>query len=106
VIHEAGGIASLAHPGLLRRDDLVPGLAAAGLDALEAYHSEHGAVDVQRYLALAQQHGLAVSGGSDFHGESRDVAVAPGSVRLPVEDFERLVTRVRSAARTVDRHDP
>src|SRR5207248_855780 len=42
-IHEAGGIASLAHPGLLGLDDRLPQLAADGLDALEAYHTDHDA---------------------------------------------------------------
>ena len=40
-IHDAGGIASLAHPGLVGRDEWIPPLAAAGLDALEAYHTDH-----------------------------------------------------------------
>ena len=42
-IHDAGGIASLAHPGLLERDEWIAGFAAAGLDALEAYHTDHDA---------------------------------------------------------------
>ncbi len=46
----AGGIVSLAHPGLLKRDDLIPGLAEAGLAALEAYHSEHDPDTTRRYL--------------------------------------------------------
>src|SRR5206468_7058063 len=40
-IHAAGGVASLAHPGLLGRDDWVQDFAAMGLDAVEAYHTEH-----------------------------------------------------------------
>lgn len=105
VIHASGGIASLAHPGLLRSDEMIPRLAAAGLDALEAYHSEHAPADVERYRRLAEQHGLAVSGGSDFHGESRHPRAVPGSVRLPVEDFDRLLARLPAAARAADVHD-
>jgi hypothetical protein len=94
VIHAAGGVASLAHPGLLRRDEVIAPMVAARLDALEAYHSDHDAEDVARYRALAGQHGLAVSGGSDFHGESRHPRSMLGVVTLPAEEFERLAARV------------
>ena len=90
VIREAGGIASLAHPGLLRRDDLIPRLARAGLTALEVCHSEHDAVSERHYRDLAAEHGLLVSGGSDFHGDFGRRASALGVVTLPPLDFERL----------------
>lgn len=92
LIARAGGIASLAHPGLLGRDDLIPDLARRGLAAVEAYHSEHPPEAVERYRALARAHGLAISGGSDYHGEGeRDRA--PGTPALPLEDFEALKAR-------------
>ena len=69
IIHRAGGVASLAHPGLLKRDDLIPGMIAAGLAAVEAFHSEHDAATTEHYLAFAERHGILVSGGSDYHGE-------------------------------------
>lgn len=71
-IRNAGGIAVLAHPGLSRVDDLVPGLVEVGLLGIEAYHSAHDAETVQRYVLLAQQLGLVVTGGSDFHGLDRE----------------------------------
>jgi predicted metal-dependent phosphoesterase TrpH len=77
-IREAGGVASLAHPVRLSGDlpALLPGLCEAGLNAIEAYHSDHGPAETRFFLALARKHGLLVTGGSDFHG-----AVKP-SVRL------------------------
>jgi 3',5'-nucleoside bisphosphate phosphatase len=69
LIHEAGGVASFAHPGVTRRDDLLEPLAAAGLDAIEVFHSEHDRESEARYLALATRLGLAVTGGSDYHGD-------------------------------------
>ena len=42
-VHAAGGVASLAHPGLLDRDAWIPAFADAGLDALEAFHTDHDA---------------------------------------------------------------
>src|SRR5437867_8886097 len=61
-IHEARGIASIAHPGLLDRDDWLGEFAAAGVDALEAYHSEHDEEMTARYLAAAKRYGLLVTG--------------------------------------------
>lgn len=90
IIGQAGGICSLAHPGLLKRDDLIPGLVDAGLRALEAYHSDHDAETTQHYLALAERYGLAVSGGSDYHGDPVRRKSAFGKVGLPAAHFERL----------------
>jgi 3',5'-nucleoside bisphosphate phosphatase len=96
-IHDAGGIASLAHPVLLRRDDWIPPLADAGLDAIEAYHTDHGPDDTARYLALAAQLTLAVSGGSDYHADESHGAPRPGMTSLPRAEFERLRAVVRRA---------
>ncbi len=91
LIHDVGGIASLAHPGPNGRDYLIPRLAAGGLDAIEAMHSDHDAATRVRYRALAADLGLAVTGGSDFHGEhAGHRAPMLGAVTLPLEDLERL----------------
>ena len=90
IVHEAGGIVSLAHPGLTKRDDLIPSLVADGLDALEVRHSDHDAVTEAKYRALARDLGVLVSGGSDFHGDVGYRVQKLGIVTLDVEDFERL----------------
>jgi hypothetical protein len=91
LIHEAGGIASLAHPGPNNRDHIIPALAAGGLDAIEAAHSDHDAATQARYRALAAELGLAVTGGSDFHSEHATHRTSTlGAVTLPATDFERL----------------
>ena len=92
-IHDARGIASLAHPGLLGRDDLIPAFVVAGLDAIEAHHSKHTAEDTARYLDMAARHGVAVSGGSDFHGDPSHDRVGIGGVSLPPELFQALTDR-------------
>ena len=92
-IHQAGGVASLAHPGLLRRDRWIPVFAVAGLDAIEAYHTEHDAETTKRYVELAAQLGLAVSGGSDFHADESHGASAPGTVSVPRDAYDRLKAR-------------
>ncbi len=94
IVHRAAGVASLAHPGVTRRDDLLPRWARGGADALEAFHSDQDADDEARYLDAAAQLGLVVSGGSDFHGDesaaSRRTRRALGGVTLPAAHFARL----------------
>ena len=99
VIQDAGGLASLAHPGLTKRDDLIPALATAGLGALEVRHSDHDASAEARYRALAGAHDLAVSGGSDYHGEHTKRGHCLGTVVLPAEDFARLEARATTRRR-------
>lgn len=90
----AGGIASLAHPGLLDRDQLVPGLVDAGMQAIEVYHPEHAPETVVHYRAMAERYGLAITGGSDYHAEdTRDVTL--GRMTLPPADFERFEALVK-----------
>ena len=95
-IHDAGGLASMAHPGLIGRDNWIPGLAASGLDAIEAFHTDHDADATARYRAMAQRLTLAVSGGSDYHGDESHGAAHPGNVSLPRDDFERLIRLKRN----------
>jgi 3',5'-nucleoside bisphosphate phosphatase len=89
VIRDSGGIASLAHPGPLRMDDLIARLATRGLSAVEVRHPDHDAAAERHYRALAAQHGLAVSGGSDYHGGAKRGETL-GSIALPADDFARL----------------
>ena len=93
-IHAAGGLASIAHPGLVARDDWLDDLAGAGLDALEGYHPDHDAAATAHYVAIARRLQLGVTGGSDYHADDAHGPSAPGSVSLPREEYERLKARV------------
>lgn len=90
-VHQAGGLASLAHPGLTRCDEYIPSFVEAGLDAIEVYHSKHDAEATARYHALSRRLGLAVTGGSDYHGDEVHSTAALGTVSLPRAAFDRLV---------------
>jgi predicted metal-dependent phosphoesterase TrpH len=93
IIHAAGGLASLAHPATTAIDDEIGTLREAGLDALEAYHSDHPPEVRDRYLALARKLELLVTGGSDYHGDPAH-GLAPGSVTLPEHEWGRLMAKV------------
>jgi len=97
-IHAAGGLASLAHPVLVGHDDWIGEFARDGLDAVEAYHSDHDAEATARYLTIAARLGLAVTGGSDFHGDPAHGPIEPGSVSLPQADYLRLRAIRRATA--------
>ncbi len=97
LIHRVGGIASLAHPGLMGHDEWVSRMAAAGLDAIEVYYIEHSPEMTVHYRVLAQRLGLAMSGGSDYHGDPSHGPARPGSVSLP--DWEFAALKQRAAAR-------
>jgi predicted metal-dependent phosphoesterase TrpH len=97
-IHDAGGTASIAHPGLLGHDEWIPELVTAGLDALEAYHTGHDQRATARYCEMARELNLAVSGGSDYHADESHGAIHPGSVSLPREAFDQLLRRAATRA--------
>jgi len=95
LIHHAGGVAVMAHPGLNRTDDVIPGMVEAGLDGIECFHTKHSTHMTEHYLELAEQHGLLVTGGSDCHGLSKGKPLI-GTIRVPYEYVERLKARAAS----------
>ena len=72
---EAGGLPVLAHPIRLgfrdpeAEEKFIGELRDAGLRGIEVFHSDHRPADMERYAGIARKYNLAVSGGSDFHGE-------------------------------------
>jgi predicted metal-dependent phosphoesterase TrpH len=97
LIADAGGLSSLAHPGYTKKDEIIPDMVGAGLVAIEAYHSSHDDAAVARYLEVAATFGLAVSGGSDYHGEGTRRSEFFGVVNLPAVHYEALCERGRHA---------
>src|SRR6185503_12935193 len=93
LIHNAGGLAVMAHPGLNRTDSVIPGLVDAGLDGIECYHTKHSPATVEHYLDIAARHRLLVTGGSDCHGLSKGKPLI-GTVRLPGEYLMKLKARL------------
>jgi predicted metal-dependent phosphoesterase TrpH len=97
-IRRVGGFASIAHPGKYGRDDLIPVLADAGMAAIEVYHPDHSEEDVARYRALAETLGLAVTGGSDYHGPGTGRAPALGRIGLMEDAFHALMSRAAGSS--------
>ena len=74
-IHAAGGVAFLAHPHQMKLgdklEDYVKELVSYGLDGMEGYYSEYDEKMQTEYQAMAARYGLALSGGTDFHGDMK-----------------------------------
>ncbi|MDL2272424.1 PHP domain-containing protein [Desulfovibrio sp. OttesenSCG-928-I05] len=98
MLRDEGAVTVLAHPMLIKAppewlDGLVRNLAAEGLNALEAWHSEHDTAATRTVVTLADRHGLALSGGSDYHGWVKPtikIGTGKGSLRIPYSVMERL----------------
>ena len=93
LIHEAGGLAVMAHPGLYHRDDIISPLVESGLDGIECFYTRHSTAMTEHYLLLAEQYGLIVTGGSDCHGENKGRPLI-GGVKLPYSYIERMKSAV------------
>jgi len=68
LIHDAGGLAVLAHPGIGNAGKHIEEFIRYGLDGIEAYHPNHSRQLQKNYLKYAEKHGLLATGGSDYHG--------------------------------------
>ncbi len=81
LLHAAGGIGVLAHPGHFMASETINALVTAGLDGLEAIHPAHDEMLTAYYRQLARDMGMVVTGGSDFHKPAPDEAI--GRVSVP-----------------------
>lgn len=99
LIRRAGGIAVLAHPATYDRfgaitmvvepERALPELIAAGLGGIEVYYPRHDAITIQYLLGIAQRYGLAITGGTDFHG-IRPNDPDLGGIYVPMKAVRRL----------------
>jgi predicted metal-dependent phosphoesterase TrpH len=98
LVRAAGGVPVLAHPrspGYEITDEVITGLAAAGLAGVEVWHPDHDHAERTRLAALASRLGLVATGGSDDHGSFNDSGL--GSQTTPLEEYERLLSQAAGA---------
>jgi hypothetical protein len=93
-IHDAAGIAVVAHPGSYGGPEILDGLLEMGLDGIEVLHSLHGENSVRSFEQYALAHGLCRTGGSDFHGP-RSSGIGVGSVSIEAAWLEELLDRIK-----------
>ncbi len=101
LLHEAGAVTSVAHPGLLKRsaEDLEVSMKewrGWGLDGIEAVYPNYNAQQVAYFDRAATKYGFLKTGGSDFHGENKPhirIGVGTGALKVPDEFLEPLFQR-------------
>ena len=106
IIARAGGVASMAHPGVTKRDELIPRLVSRGLTAIEVWHSDHDDETTMRYLAQAEALGLHMTGGSDYHGDLPDRNARLGAIGIPQAAFDGSSASCAMRARASSRAAP
>ena len=91
-IHDAGGIAVLAHPALYHNMELLDELIAEGLDGVEVWHPSADEETIETLRKIAKKNGLLMTGGSDFHGMYGVGSVSVGACLTPDENLELLLS--------------
>lgn len=92
IIHKAGGLAVMAHPKLVTSDEYVVEMLAYDFDGMEVYHTKHNDADVKRYKALAKEHNLFITGGSDYHGIPGKAPDQFGDYLVSAEDVSEFIS--------------
>ena len=92
IIHKAGGLAVMAHPKLVSSDEYVVEMLAYDFDGMEVYHTKHNDDDVKRYKALAKEHNLFITGGSDYHGIPGKAPDQFGDYLVSAEDVSEFIS--------------
>ncbi|HVW83755.1 MAG TPA: PHP domain-containing protein [Bryobacteraceae bacterium] len=101
-VNAAGGIASLAHPIRVAKNnwdrltEYVGDLAGMGMRAVEVFHSDHTPENVAFYHSLAERFALAMSGGSDFHGANKPLIALGTGLRRNLNVPEHVLTDLRA----------
>ena len=99
LIHEAGGIAVLAHPGASISDAVVlDSVLGLPLDGVEAFSSYHTTQQAGEYAAKAAARHLLVSGGSDFHGKIKQ------DIRIGAVDWQEYENEAKAALLDAVKH--
>jgi predicted metal-dependent phosphoesterase TrpH len=97
LVHQAGGVASLAHPTWLSEPvHLLAQLVDAELDGIEVYYGAYNEDTVAWLEGLARKFGLVPTGGTDFHGPAGLAHADLGSRSLPPECLRELERRAEA----------
>jgi predicted metal-dependent phosphoesterase TrpH len=89
LIGDAGGIAVLAHPYNLVKDEIIPELVKTGLKGIEVFYPEYTMSTISRYKAICKKYSLIPTGGSDDHGKAKE-KILLGKIKVSYEVVDRL----------------
>lgn len=92
-IKKVGGIAVIAHPGMVSEIWNFPVWKEAGLDGIEVFYPAHTFAMRQDLLALADKYGLFATAGSDYHGPKGNRTGSPG-MQIPQNHYNKLLSKL------------
>ena len=92
-IKRAGGIAVIAHPGIVAEHWNFPAWTEAGLDGVEVFYPAHTFTMRQDLLAITRKYGLIATGGSDYHGPHGGRNSTPG-MQIPQSHYDKLLRKL------------
>lgn len=91
-INNAGGFASIAHPG--KSPQMMPyilSLKEQGLAGVEAFHRMHSGNLVRQYIRFANRNSMIITGGSDCHGPYKEYKATVGSISMPKDIVKKFL---------------
>lgn len=109
IIHQANGIAVLAHPGEAKKrstsynktqaintmNKLIYELINIGLDGLEVRHANHTMKDETKYMKIAKDNNLIITGSSDWHGPHHHPDQKLGTAGLTTIEWKNFLSFVK-----------
>lgn len=100
-IHEAGGVAVLAHPSVYDSFDLLEDLIEYGIDGVEVWHTRNKEGDEEKLQKIARNNNLVMTGGTDFHGMYSSVFSPLGKCTTPDSQVLALKKRKEKLLKTL-----
>ena len=97
IIHSAGGLAFLAHPGLISKESILMSVLKLEFDGLEVWHNSHDQRTSDYFYSFCLNNKKLMSGGSDFHGLERDARL--GAFSINTAFVTKIMERVRETGK-------
>ena len=102
IIEKCGGISFLAHPHLTKLSDdelkeFLLELKGYGLCGIEGYYTDYTTEMQEKYHTLAEEMGLMISGGTDFHAKMKphiSIGTGLGNMKIPYSVLEEMKERI------------
>lgn len=92
-IKRAGGMAVIAHPGIVSEHWNFPAWTEAGLDGVEVFYPAHTFTMKQDLLSITRKYGLLATAGSDYHGPQGGRNSTPG-MQIPQPHYDKLLRKL------------
>lgn len=89
LIKNSGGIPVLAHPCVIKQEDILFEIISSGIEGIEVFYPEHSNDQIADYTRIADKFNLLMTGGSDFHGDAKPNTKL-GSLKIPYSLVEKI----------------